>query len=87
MARLLEIRKGAYSRDVCIFGHRVCSFVRKRAVVDFMLRHLSWLSDYHALKQHGIELPGESAYYWTGCYEIVEVRLGDLRGRSEEHNV
>ena len=80
MAKLLEIRKGTYRRDVCILGHRVFSFIRKGAVVDSMLRILSWQADYRALRQHGIELPGEAAYYWTGHYEIVEVRLGDLRG-------
>ena len=80
MSKLFEVRRGLYSRDVFVLGHRVLSFVRKRAVVDFMIRHLSWLSAYRTLKQHGIELPGESACYWTGFYEVVEVRLGDLRG-------
>lgn len=80
MAKLFEIRKGPYSRDVCVLGHRVLSFIKKRAVVDFMLRHLAWQADSRSLKQHGIELPGESAYYWTGFYEVVEVPLGDLRG-------
>lgn len=80
MAKLFELRKGPYRRDVCILGHRVFSFVRKGAAIDSVLRFLSWQADYRALRQHGIELPGETAYYWTGCYEIVEVRLGDLRG-------
>lgn len=79
MARIFEIRKGVFRRDVFIFGHRVLSFMRKGVVVDSILHHLEWQADYRTLHQHGIELPGESAYYWTGHYEVVNVRLGDLR--------
>lgn len=79
MLKLLEIRKGAYSRDVFLFGRRIASFMRKKAVFDSILHHLMWQADYRALRQHGIELPGDSAYYWTGHYEVVQARLGDLR--------
>ena len=79
MARIFEIKKGVYRRDVCIFGHRLFSFLRRGVIVDSILHHLEWQADYRTLHQHGIELPGESAYYWTGHYEVVNVRLGDLR--------
>ena len=79
MAKLIEFRKGVYRREVLILGHRVLSFLRKGVVFDAILHHLEWQADYRTLKQHGIELPGESAYYWTGHYEVVEVRLGSLR--------
>lgn len=78
MARFFEIRKGAYRRDVLLFGRRMFSVTRTAAVYDAILHHLEWQSDYRALRQHGIELPGESAYYWTGHYEVANVRLGDL---------
>ena len=78
MARFFEIRKGAYRRDVLLFGRRVFSVTRTAAVHDAILHHLEWQSDYRTLRQHGLELPGESAYYWTGHYEVANVRLGDL---------
>lgn len=78
MARFFEIRKGAYRRDVLLFGRRMFSVTRTAAVHDAILHHLEWQSDYRTLRQHGIELPGESAYYWTGHYEVANVRLGDL---------
>ena len=82
--KIFEIRKRAYSRDVFVFGRRIASFMRKKAVCDAMLRYLMWQADYRVLRQHGIELPGESAYYWTGHYEVLQVRLGDLRRYWDE---
>ena len=73
MARIFEIRKGVFRRDVFIFGHRVLSFMRKGVVVDSILHHLEWQADYRTLHQHGIELPGESAYYWTAPESKVKV--------------
>lgn len=78
MARFFEIKKGAYRRDVLLFGRRIFSLVRTVAVYDAILHHLEWQSDYRTLRQHGLELPGESAYYWTGHYEVANVRLGEL---------
>ena len=77
--KILEIRKRAYCRDVYLFGRRIATFPRKKSVYDAILHHLMWQADYRTLRQHGIELPGESAYYWTGHYEIANVRLGELR--------
>ena len=77
--KILEIRKRAYCREVLVFGRRIASFLRKKSVCDAILHHLMWQADYRTLRQHGIELPGESAYYWTGHYEIANVRLGALR--------
>ena len=79
MGKIFELRKSAYRRDVFIFGHRVFSFLRKGIVAEAILHHLVWQADYRILRQHGIELPGESAHYWTGGYEVLDVRLGDLR--------
>jgi len=78
MAKFFEIKKGAYRRDVLLFGRRIFSLVRTVAVYDAILHHLEWQSDYRTLRQHGLELPGESAYYWTGHYEVANVRLGEL---------
>ena len=44
-------------------------------------RMLRWQVDHDRLRQHGIELPGEAESAWTGRFEIVRMRLSDIRRR------
>jgi len=77
--KVFEIRKLRFKRELYVFGHRVVSFLRLANVLEEIHRNVSWLVAYRSMRQHGVGLPADCATNWSEHYEVVKIRVGDLR--------
>lgn len=82
--KLFGVETKMFRRDYYLFGKRIASSVRSDQLLEAVNRKLQWMVHYRELKQHGIELPADCHFYWTGHYEVATLRVGDIR-RTDRH--